>query len=286
MEQHPVWYERAGFAKKTDLHEPSLIEIFNELDIRQNDFLAQISRNNIEWNLPWPRDPLHQWSRRWEYPYVASSIPKTPALVLDAGSGFTFFPFYVAGLGHQVYAVDHDPQLKKYYDALSSSYGVSTKGNKTSAKGKLDFSIQDLSSLSFQANNFDLIYCVSVLEHLSGKEAVLNEFARILKPGGTLILTCDISLDGSVDVSLTGFYDMLKVIDSLFEYSSVPSFQMDGDTLTTNYCQKESPEQLPWLKPRFRLRWLIHPSFYIQHERFTKANFHSLAVAGVKLSVK
>ena len=286
MERYPAWYERGGYAKRSDLNEPSLIEIFNQLEIEQDDFLARVSRSKIQWDLPWSQDALHQWSRQWEYPYVASSIRKTPSRLLDAGSGFTFFPFYLAGLGHQVYAVDRDPQLKKYYASLGLNYGIRSEGNKTFGQGKLDFSIQDLYSLSFPPDTFDCIYCVSVLEHSSRREAVLKELARVLRPGGILIVTCDISLDGSADISLPDFFDMLELIESLFEYSSATSFQMDADTLTTNYCRRKNPEQLPWRRSRFRLRWLIHPYFYVHPRRFTEAKFHSLAVAGMKLGIK
>ena len=49
----------------------------------------------------WVIDPLYHWSRQWEYPFVYEKIKslasKNPDLaILDAGSGFTFFPFYLA----------------------------------------------------------------------------------------------------------------------------------------------------------------------------------------------
>lgn len=286
MQQQPLWFERADYAKISDLTEPSLVELFDRLEEAQKHFTGQLDRYDLQWELPWPQDALHQWSRQWEYPYVASAIPEKPAQILDAGSGFTFFTFYLAALGHEVYAVDCDPQLRKYYQTIWSNDNVSAKANKASPEGNVTFDIQDLHSLSFKSNSFDIVYCVSVLEHLSEKETVLREFARILRPGGLFVLTCDISLDGSTEISLPDFFDMLKAVDSIFEYASVPTFQMDDDTLTTNYCRKENPETLPWCKLRFRLRWLIHPRFYIQHERFTRANFCSLAVAGMKLRVK
>lgn len=286
MQSQLNWFERADYAKISDLNEPSLVKLFNHLETKQYHFLDQLSRKEIEWKLPWPQDALHQWSRRWEYPYVASSVPETSAKILDAGSGFTFFPFYLAGLGHQVFAVDRDCQLKAYYDAMGTDYSLFSKGSESASQGKLEFSVQDISSLAFEANTFDMVYCISVLEHLSEKEAVLNEFARVLKPGGTLILTCDISLDGSTNNPLYVFFDMLAVVESLYEYISRPVFRMDGDTLTTNYCRKKSPEILPWRKRKFSLRWLIDPRFYIRHRSFTEVKFSSLAVAGMKLSVK
>jgi hypothetical protein len=47
-------------------------------------------------DVPWARDPLHQLSRQFEYPYAFERLletSKTGKKVLDAGSGITFFPY-------------------------------------------------------------------------------------------------------------------------------------------------------------------------------------------------
>lgn len=45
--------------------------------------------------------------------------------------------------------------------------------------------------LPFADNSFDLISCISVIEHLNNREDTLaiNEFGRVVKPGGKIILT-------------------------------------------------------------------------------------------------
>jgi 2-polyprenyl-6-hydroxyphenyl methylase/3-demethylubiquinone-9 3-methyltransferase len=40
---------------------------------------------------------------------------------------------------------------------------------------------------------FDGILCLDVLEHVTNERAVLAETARLLKPGGTLVLTVPLS---------------------------------------------------------------------------------------------
>lgn len=47
----------------------------------------------------------------------------------------------------------------------------------------------DITSLSqFKDNTFDIIICHNVLEYIDGKASVIQELARVLKPGGTLSL--------------------------------------------------------------------------------------------------
>lgn len=43
--------------------------------------------------------------------------------------------------------------------------------------------------LPFQERSFDLITMLAVLEHLDHPEAILKEIARLLRPGGGLLLT-------------------------------------------------------------------------------------------------
>jgi ubiquinone/menaquinone biosynthesis C-methylase UbiE len=47
-------------------------------------------------------------------------------------------------------------------------------------------------------NEVDTIYCISVLEHIKidTVKEVFREFRRILKPGGRVVLTMDITMDG------------------------------------------------------------------------------------------
>jgi SAM-dependent methyltransferase len=42
--------------------------------------------------------------------------------------------------------------------------------------------------LPFSADSFDLVYCLSVIEHVSSVEKTMNEVLRVLKPGGVFYL--------------------------------------------------------------------------------------------------
>lgn len=49
----------------------------------------------------------------------------------------------------------------------------------------------NLEALPFDDGSFDLVVCAQVIEHLLAPERGVSELARVLQPGGTLLLTTD-----------------------------------------------------------------------------------------------
>jgi len=58
----------------------------------------------------------------------------------------------------------------------------------------VDYRHGDLTALSFPAGSFDVVSCISVLEHMPPETRAkgVREMARVLKPGGQLLLTYDL----------------------------------------------------------------------------------------------
>lgn len=71
------------------------------------------------------------------------------------------------------------------YDGSGNQQGLHTGSWNTQ---KIDI-ICDITSIPEPDASFDAILCSEVLEHLPDPLAALREFSRLLKPGGTLILT-------------------------------------------------------------------------------------------------
>lgn len=166
-------------------------------------------------------DPFHSWSRRWEYPYCYSRLasfiqPSVQTSVLDAGSGWTFFPFYItqSRRGTKVHCCDSDPTLGVLFNCANRSMYTNVA-----------FERGDIIRLAYPDCSFDIVYCISVLEHLEpgDRNRALSEFRRVLRNGGLLALTFDISLSGSTQIPVDEAERLLLSIKERFhpegEYS-------------------------------------------------------------------
>lgn len=84
---------------------------------------------------------------------------------LDIGCRDGFWAERLKGMGYAVTALDIEPH---YAGALTHDV----------EKG-----------LPFESQNFDLVWCSEVIEHLHKPEFLLREIDRVLRPGGIAILT-------------------------------------------------------------------------------------------------
>ena len=108
---------------------------------------------------------------------VLSEVPKG-ARLLDAGAGECQFRKYC---GHLVYVSQDIAE----YTGEGNAVGLQTGKWDTSA---IDI-IGDITNIPEPDGSFDAVLCTEVLEHLTDPVRALHEMARLLKVGGTLIIT-------------------------------------------------------------------------------------------------
>lgn len=180
--------------------------LFEDME-RYSDAFLKWNRAHLLWySIRWSEDPLNHPTRRWEYPYVYDRLAGTKAQhLLDAGSGVTFFPYFLMESNPDltVTCCDRDAYIGKLYNKI----------NRNQAR-KVAFQQCNLSVLPFPDRTFDGIYCISVLEHTGNWEAIVQEFRRVLKPGGRLIVTFDVSLDGKQDIPVSAAEKLLSFLSS------------------------------------------------------------------------
>ena len=88
-----------------------------------------------------------------------------------------------AGMGHEAVLIHQEFQQKTVGIDLNID-----SNNLFPISLDLLLQRQDLTSLAFDEDTFNLVYCYHVLEHVADHMAVLKEIYRVLKPGGVLFI--------------------------------------------------------------------------------------------------
>ena len=231
-------------------------------DIEHQDF--KVSRTSIEsfaaqfsslfpfWGTSayiWPVHPLYAWSRIWEYPFIVQTIAhlEKKNTILDVGSATTFLPYYLAET-HQsmVVGLDPDPYHVHHFTACSHEVqqrlGVQRLPIPVQASGD---------AIPFPDEYFDVIYSVSVIEHIPNPLPTVQEMYRVLQHGGTLILTLDVNYPfgtnatGLSESALTAFIEMLGKLFQIVLPIPEPFVSQDILTLQNSPMRSYKPPQLP-----------------------------------------
>ncbi len=251
--------QRSGVPLIADLDQLKADPYYAEITGYSKSFLARHADALAGYGRLWGQDPFMLWSRRWEYPFAAQKTIEYgkahpgPIKVLDAGSGVTFFPYYVCE--HlpeaQVVCIDSNPSYPPMFDAI----------NKSTPGARVSFMNGMLQKLGMPNESLDVICCISVLEHTDNYGEIVREFARVLKHGGLLVLTFDLSLDGKFELRKEVAADLLGNVSEFFDTGGVPIEQelnRMGDTksiLSTDHVKQTEPELLPW---RFPMAKAVH----------------------------
>ncbi len=100
---------------------------------------------------------------------------------LDAGCGVGTLTQTLVDFGIHAVGVDASPAMIQM-----ATKNIQAKNDSTSAKFEC---IPTIEKLSFSAEQFDGIVCSSVIEYLDSPRRCLEEFHRVLKEGGHVVLT-------------------------------------------------------------------------------------------------
>jgi ubiquinone/menaquinone biosynthesis C-methylase UbiE len=104
---------------------------------------------------------------------------------LDAGCGTGFLSLELAGRGHRVTGVDFAPSMIARAESKAVERGLAVR-----------FEQADAEQLPYPPASFDLVISRHVLWTLPHPEAAIDEWIRILRPGGRLVVVDGAVLDG------------------------------------------------------------------------------------------
>ncbi|MFC4585939.1 class I SAM-dependent methyltransferase [Sphaerisporangium corydalis] len=122
-----------------------------------------------------------------EQPVVRRVLDGLPVgVALDAACGTGRHTAYLAGLGHQVIGVDGSPEMLA--QAKTRLPGAHLSQARTRLPG-VRLSQADVNRLPLPDDAVDTVVCALALVHVPDLGAVLAEFARVLRPGGHLVIS-------------------------------------------------------------------------------------------------
>jgi ubiquinone/menaquinone biosynthesis C-methylase UbiE len=143
--------------------------------------------------------------------------------ILDAGCGTGFLSLELASRGHRVTGIDFAPEMLAQARRKAAEQPASIR-----------FDEADAEQLPFASGSFDLVVSRHVLWTLPHPEAAIDEWIRVLRPGGRV-----------------------TVIDGQFDPAALSIHQRENARTSTEYAQ--IGDRLPFLggRPREEIEALL-----------------------------
>lgn len=154
------------------------------------------------------------WFRRHEAAYLHLLGRCADAVVLEAGCGEGYGAQLIRTVARRVIALD--------YDELTSRHVASTYP-------ALDVLRGNLAMLPLRDESVDVVANLQVIEHLWDQEGFLAECRRVLRPGGTLIVTTPnrLTFSPGQDTPLNPFHTRELAPSELDEMLREAGFRVD-----------------------------------------------------------
>jgi SAM-dependent methyltransferase len=131
---------------------------------------------------------LRTWHVKDEFRKWAKNHQNTDAKILDAGSGFGQYSYFMSGMNKRWTVKGVDVKTEQIADC-NAFFKQINRNNATFAEA-------DLVKFS-EPNQYDFILSVDVMEHILEDVAVFKNFYQSMKKGGTLLISTPSDQGGS-----------------------------------------------------------------------------------------
>jgi ubiquinone/menaquinone biosynthesis C-methylase UbiE len=165
---------------------------------RWDDVWATSDLNYDPATYPELRDSLALIRRFW---------PQPEGRFLEAGCGSAANGLNLARLGVDVVGIDFTPSALRMAREAFSERGLSG-----------EFVLGDVRELPFPDESFDFVYAGGVVEHFLETDRAVAEMARVLRPGGRLLLTVPVLTLSYPYLFLRGNIPALPIVENVFSF--------------------------------------------------------------------
>lgn len=161
------------------------------------------------WGINSYSNTYYNWKRKVSVADVLEKLLRKPATdvakILEVGCGEADVSFLINSRlpdtnKTQFYCVDMSSDDLRFAGLRAAHYGYNN----------FKFELMDIHKLQYGDGTFDAVICCEVVEHLLDPLPVLKEIFRVLKPGGTAVITTP-----NGGLKLTGILGILKRILTL-----------------------------------------------------------------------
>lgn len=160
------------------MHQSDQSTAVSEVSRQEWEAASQLERR--AWaDLSWQHMPAERRSSEWERHLTALGLSRASfedQSVLDVGCGPTGAVYFVDAARR----VGLDP-LADLYQEWNGHWG-----------NPIELITADAEAMPLPDESFETVFCVNCLDHTRDPAAVISEIARVLKPGGTLVLHVDL----------------------------------------------------------------------------------------------
>jgi SAM-dependent methyltransferase len=186
-----------GYITRSSLSGSRLSQVLEVLGPLQDQFFKLYKRSiPSAYSAKWPLDKLHWWSRPQEYAFVlfhvlsAMNVAKRDLKILEFGPGCSFIPYVLASVAglKNLHIEDNDDDVVVFWKNIGRTFGLQVDRSNSSSANK---------------EVFDIIYSISVIEHVESPVNAIKELINQLAPDGQLILTVDVDLSNFGQYGLT-----------------------------------------------------------------------------------
>src|SRR3954466_2871621 len=162
---------------------PATAEMIRDVNVRYHDVAA--AEYDAKWGIDFGDRGAEQVVGKVRKAFGAGAGPFRSSLEIGAGTGYFSLHLLRAGIVEEATATDISPGMLERLEANAERMGL-----------EVETEVCDAERLPFDDASFDLVFGHAVLHHIPDLDAAFAEFARVLRPGGTVVFCGEPSLYG------------------------------------------------------------------------------------------